>query len=707
MKPDVSLLVSVLLAITAAAETNSPIRTVAELYAATYTDESAGRTFEFDALTTTPLHKGVGQPFSVTDGTGHMVLRRECVPWSNLVVQAGSRIHVRGAISRTEDTHRIYARCDAIRELARGTPPVPTPVTAEELLSGHYDCQLVEVKGTVRDCFADEVDSAYVYLVVESDGRILYVPCSARGRDGGIPSIGSDILVTGCCHPDSVSGRMNIGRMLMPIHEVGIRTVRPPDKGEFDAPPYGHFGRMLPQDIAALGRLHLSGQVIAVWQNDTALIRRENGEAVKVGFAVPAPKYGQTIEAVGFPESDLYHVNLSRCIWRPTVCTVHPDPLPQDRTAGDLQEIVNGRIRYKVFRYGELMRLRGFACDRPGAGNPGGRFRLKCGDIAIQVDVSATPVALKGVDVGCELSVTGTYVPEIENCRPNNPFPQITGYMLVVRRPEDIVILARPPWWTPSRLVTVIGALLAFLAMILVWNLLLRRIVDRRSRELAEETVARATADLKVYERTRLAVELHDSIAQNLTGVALEINTANRTADTDLEKAHRHLDIAAKSLKSCRDELRYCLWDLRNSALENADMNEAIRQTLAPHIGDTELHVRFSVPRERISDSTAHAILRIVRELSVNALRHGKATSLKVAGSVESDKLRISVRDNGCGFDPETCPGIAQGHFGLLGIRERVEEFEGELTIDSKPGKGTKVTIALNVPHEYNEEQSA
>ena len=251
---------------------------------------------------------------------------------------------------------------------------------------------------------------------------------------------------------------------------------------------------------------------------------------------------------------------------------------------------------------------------------------------------------------------------------------------------------------------TVIGALLAFLAMILVWNLMLRRIVDRRSRELAEESVARATADMKVYERTRLAVELHDSIAQNLTGVALEINTANRTADTDLEKAHRHLDIAAKSLKSCREELRYCLWDLRNSALESADMEEAIRQTLAPHIGETALSVRFCVPRERISDNTAHAILRIVRELSVNAIRHGGATSLRVAGSVEGDKLRFSVRDNGSGFDPSNCPGVRQGHYGLLGIRERVESFEGEIRIDSAPGRGTKVTVALNVPQESTKE---
>ena len=218
------------------------------------------------------------------------------------------------------------------------------------------------------------------------------------------------------------------------------------------------------------------------------------------------------------------------------------------------------------------------------------------------VDVSSVPDAIDGIGVGYGISVAGTCVMNSENWRPNNPFPQIKGFTLVVHTPDDIRIISRPPWWTPGRLLTVIGTLLAVLAAIFVWNVSLRRLVERRGRELAEETVSRATADLKVYERTHLAVELHDSIAQNLTGVALEINTANRTVGMDPVKAQRHLDIAAKSLKSCRDELRYCLWDLRNSTLESADMEEAIRQTLAPHIGETALSVRFSVPRIRISD---------------------------------------------------------------------------------------------------------
>ena len=161
-----------------------------------------------------------------------------------------------------------------------------------------------------------------------------------------------------------------------------------------------------------------------------------------------------------------------------------------------------------------------------------------------------------------------------------------------------------------------------------------------------------------------------------------------------------HLGIAAQSLKSCRDELRNCLWDLRNRALESRDMDTAIRQTLAPHVAGVDVSIRFNVPRERISDNTAHTILRIVRELTLNGIRHGGATKIWIAGSIEGGRMHFSVRDNGCGFDPSSAPGFGEGHYGLLGIQERIDEFEGEFTLKSSPGKGTRATVSLNVPQE-------
>ena len=110
------------------------------------------------------------------------------------------------------------------------------------------------------------------------------------------------------------------------------------------------------------------------------------------------------------------------------------------------------------------------------------------------------------------------------------------------------------------------------------------------------------------------------------------------------------------------------------------------------------------MPRDRLTDNTAHTILRIIRELTVNAIRHGAAAEIKVAGSVENGRLNVSVRDDGTGFDPSSAPGVEQGHFGIEGIRERISAFKGTLRIDSAPGRGTKAVVSLEIPHETQDE---
>ena len=221
---------------------------------------------------------------------------------------------------------------------------------------------------------------------------------------------------------------------------------------------------------------------------------------------------------------------------------------------------------------------------------------------------------------------------------------------------------------------------------------------ERRGRELLKERIELVESELRLEERTRLAVELHDSIAQNIMGVSLQLDTANKLVKQNAPSALQHLDIASKALESCHAELRACIWDLRNLALEEKDMNEAIRRTVSQHLNNASLLVRFNVPRDRLTDNTTHALLRIIRELVTNAVRHGKAHAIKVVGAIEDGQLLFSVCDDGDGFDTSNYPGMAQGHFGLQGIRERIRGFNGKMDIDSKPGKGTYVRIAITMP---------
>lgn len=329
------------------------------------------------------------------------------------------------------------------------------------------------------------------------------------------------------------------------------------------------------------------------------------------------------------------------------------------------------------------------------ASYPGLRLLLDSDGLPATLDATATPTALADLRPGCRLEVTGVCIVETENWQTQTPFPHITGLTIALTGIRDVTVLARPPWWTPARFALFAGLLLLLLGGLTVWNRILRHLIDRRSRELLREQISRTEAELRLNERTRLAGELHDSVAQNLTGISLQIDAAERFAETDLVRMKKHLTFASRSLHSCRDELRNCLWDLRSLSLDSPDLATALQKAIQPHVGDAELRIRFPVPRAQLSDQTAHAIFRIVRELAVNAHRHGHASLIKITGSLDAEQLLFSVEDNGCGFDPPSAPGITQGHFGLLGIRERVRTLNGRLTFESHPGRGTYARVSL------------
>lgn len=258
------------------------------------------------------------------------------------------------------------------------------------------------------------------------------------------------------------------------------------------------------------------------------------------------------------------------------------------------------------------------------------------------------------------------------------------------------IIAQKSSWWTRERIAIAIAAASALLLLTLVWSLSLRVLVNRRGRELLREKAAHLDSTLRIDERTRLAVELHDSVAQNLSGVSLQVDAALRNERLNPEKTRTNLLLASAILKSSREELRNCLWDLRSRALDEPDMESAIRQTLRPILNDVRLAIRFNVPRTKLSDNTAHAILRIIRELVSNSIKHGSATRIAIAGGIEKDRLMFSVSDNGCGFDAENTPGPAAGHFGLTGIRERLRGFAGTMHIESTGGKGTRTVISMS-----------
>ena len=662
-----------------------------------FANKGAGRKFELTVRVIAPTTQG-NTNLAVEDSSGTAILNLGPKPPSRKL-SAGDTINVSGEIVR-RDNGQLIADCRPPRLIAHGPAPVPVEASASTLLVGKCYGRLVHLTGTVIDAFQDEIDPDFLILIIDCDDGKIYATAKkpiAEPLGAAAGLIGRGISIKGVCARLYRGGRQFIGYCVRPYSIADIQILTPqPDP--FNVPDLENMFMTPPADISALGRRRVTGRVIASYGKHNIMIKTPDGRTILANLVDDRiPAYGDAVQITGFPESNLFHINLVRAIWRKATSCKTTEDAPEQVTVRSLTTDIQGQTKFNHLMHGRTVCLRGRVLSLPPADSDSGRLYLQDGDSVLPVETGTCKAALADLSCGCEVEVTGICSIESENWRPNSAFPHIKGMVVVLRTPTDIRILAHPPWWTVGRLAAVIGALLGMLAGIFIWNRSLNRRAERRGRELAEEKVAHVASDLKVEERTRLAVELHDSLAQNLTGVSLEIDTADKLAGVDDKAMHDHLDRASRTLKSCRDELRNCLWDLRNRALEEASMDEAIRQTLAPHTTNVQLAVRFNVPRERISDNTAHAILRIIRELTINAVRHGKASEIWVAGSVDGDRLLFSVRDNGSGFDPSAAPGFEEGHYGLVGINERIESFEGEFKIESTIGKGTRATVAFSL----------
>ena len=579
------------------------------------------------------------------------------------------------------------------------------------LLQGEdIHCTPAQVSGTLKDVISDPADPLYLFLYLEGTNDIHYV--AVREPDAGLvttlkQAVGAELTAEGRIsengifriHRDIIR-RPYLNLELIVEDPRQITVTRPPTLDPVALPDDDCLRCIPPEDVSSRGAHRVRGKALATWNGGNLLMKLANGSVVDANLRSKAlPRVGETIDLVGLPETTLYNLRFNRAVWH----SVAPPEAPSDEalpvSAARIVSDDLGRPRMDIALHGKVIRVRGIVRRTPKADTPDDLLYIEDNGFLVAVNGTASAERLGDVQIGCTVEVTGVCVMDVDVWRPNAVFPVIHGYTLVTRTADDIRILARPPWLTPARMLAIVLSLLALLVGVIAWNRTLKVLAERRGRQLAREQILRAESDLKVHERTRLAVELHDSLSQTLTGVAMEIRSADKTPDGDPDRKRAHLTLASKVIDACREELRHCLWDLRNNALEATDMNEAIRQTLAPHIGDASLAVRFNVPRSAFTDNSAHAILRIIRELTANAIRHGHATEIHVAGAIEGDKLLFSVRDNGCGFDANGVAGPEQGHFGLQGIRERVATFDGELTIESEIGRGTKVTIALNAPH--------
>ena len=580
-----------------------------------------------------------------------------------------------------------YAVAREIRVLGSGPAVQPVRRTLQELSSIRDNLRLIRTTGTVIDWRTCEDDPEYLCLTLKDGPTTMPVLIPSEDPTAVDRLLESKVSVVGTFNWALQSVR-RYARPLIVSQLQDIETLAPPPPSQ-SIPFLERKIYLTPKDILSLGKRKINGEITAVWQTHNLFLRDDDGRIVRVRLSQHnqiAPRPGLHATICGYPETDQFNIILGTAM----ISSCSPE------AAGDRQE-PSEPITFQPSSYGKLVTAAGTVRNLPPPDNAEGRIGLDCDGHLVQLDTSACPAAIEGLQLGCQIEATGICLLETNDYDAQADMPHISGLTLILRGKDDIVIVSRPPWLTPARFLVLLAAMAGVLVLILIWNVSLRILVEHRGRKLARREAEAANARFKTIERTRLATELHDSVVQNLTGAALEIRAARATLGADDTETAPHLDIALKTVNSSRAELRNCIWDLRNQALEQKDTDEAIRITLQPHLGDAKLQVRFNVPRRRIPDNEFHSILCMIRELVVNAVRHGGATTVKVAGTLDKNRILFSVGDDGRGFDPETRPGMEHGHFGLEGVTERAKTLDGSIEIESTPGKGAHISgdIAL------------
>ena len=322
------------------------------------------------------------------------------------------------------------------------------------------------------------------------------------------------------------------------------------------------------------------------------------------------------------------------------------------------------------------------------------------GDANLQVEIpwaleDALPADLvQGATVKVRGILTYTSIENYEE----GLFGRIENIELIPPSPSAVEVVRRAPFFTAERLLFVLTWVCALLGALSIWTLTLRRMVSKRSAELAESIRLRETAKIEAdaarRERLRLAADLHDGFQQYLAGATFRLKAAMNYLPEGADACRAQLEKVNEALKHTQSGLRSTLWAM-NEESEGPESLIELMHFVSRRLPHWEGIVEITSEGEerKIAHNFAGTILLILQEAVGNAINHGHAAHVKVKVAFGEKGLAMSVLDDGSGFD--TAAMRREGHYGLASMERRTGELGGKISITSEPGKGTNVRLSL------------
>lgn len=693
-------------------EPGDPLKTIREIKLSSG-DPSRSSSVDLEATVTHSTPEGFsGRELVVEDDTGGVWVTPK---GSGTVNQPpGTRVHILGRGAPGKFSPIVEA--EVITAIEPGAALEASPVRIEDLLSGTHDSRYVSITERIQAVRQVEFNgTAWTLLALGARSQRLHAMIPAPLGAWAEGWIGSVARVTGvCAHYFTPTGQILNAQLRVSSPEQ-VTIVEPAlALSSIPLVPIRDLLTFQPT-IRFEHRIRTQG-VIAVQQTDQSLVLIDGDSSTRIWTSDAVPHSpGALVEACGFAKPGASAPEIEDA----TITVIGTGQRGQARRATFTEAMAMGG-RLIVVR-GRLYAIEPMA-DRV-------RLLLESGGNAWTATVSKALHELpKGVAAEAVIDVTGISRVAMGPEQAFGSYPAFLSFEIAARDVSDLEIVVPTSWWTPARVRVATAALtVSSLALAVLWIRQRRRIqrlarareelssardqlaqrVETRTDQLQEQLIVQHRSQSEVAavmaERARVARDLHDSLGQTLASAKWRVETLSvGSLAADQHPAGNQLSAVFGLLDSCQKELQRSVWNLRNPDLDRGHLSETLREAVRLLFDQTGIAAVFDVSGtlQPLPLPIETNILRFTQEALANILKHAGAKTVKVILCYTSSDLRLSVQDDGRGFD---APGRAsapsvKGHFGLNDMKERAESIGGEFEISSNPGAGTLVSLAILLP---------
>lgn len=612
----------------------------------------------------------------------------------------GDRLEVTGTTGAGNFAPMV--RASRVTWVGAGALPAPRLTTIAELNAGGYDAAWVELEGIVRACTplaveqlpSPRANAPVSRAAVARAGQEFWAITIAQGDDRmtvqmfdqAAPErlIDAKVRLRGVVFNVHNANRQFVRANVQVAQQDMVTVITPPPIDPFALPlrRIDEILRFTPTGFNG-HRIRVRGVVTAQRPGQTLWLH-EGDRGLRVASSQAGTlRPGDEVEVVGFAEHGGYAPSLNDAVFRKVSAGVPPVPFAVSK-AEEISRQDSNLVQIEA-------RL-----DEVRATAEGVWLTLHWKDTSVGALLpSGAPGSIDPRwEPGSWVRAAGICLPGQSEFSPRSGLWVANQMQLLLRSPEDLAVVRPAPWLTTRRalLIALAVATLIVLALVVVAVLARRQIAQREeARKLAEVEFSAMLA-----ERNRLARELHDTVAQELNAVSMQMELAKNAAKSGtVAEVLPHVATAHGIVRGCLTAVRESIWDMRSHVLEKTDLLGALRAVAEQMSAGQGCTIRAQAggkPR-RLAPMIENHLLRIGQEAVSNALKHAKARVIELEISFEPSCVRLIVRDDGRGFEP-VVPGAA-GHFGLQGMKERVEQMNGELSIRHADGGGTCVEVAV------------